>query len=126
MQLTCFFPFQAFFTEGARIEAGFRKHLHRADPEPKADDEAKASDDHNNNAEVEAKLPVEEIDILVCHGNVIRYFMCRGLQVTPDAWLRFGIHNGSISVLNMGPSGRVSVRTYGEAGYMPKEKMTYN
>ena len=69
---------------------------------------------------------MEEIDILVCHGNVIRYFMCRGLQVTPDAWLRFGIHNGSISVLNMGPSGRVSVRTYGEAGYMPKEKMTYN
>jgi len=47
-----------FFQEGARIEAGFRKYFHRADP----------SQEHTS------------VDILVCHGNVIRYCVCRALQ----------------------------------------------
>ncbi len=55
-----------FFQEGGRIEAGFRRYVHRADPDSSA----------------------EEVDVLVCHGNVIRYFVCRALQLPPDAWLR--------------------------------------
>ena len=57
---------QLFFVEGGRIEAGFRQHVHRAD----------------------ATSQEEEIDVLVCHGNVIRYFVCRALQFPPDAWLK--------------------------------------
>ena len=53
---------QLFFEEGARIEAGFRKYFHRADPSQK-----------DNSAQV-----------LVCHGNVIRYFVCRALQLPPQ------------------------------------------
>lgn len=103
------FP-QAYFQEGGRIEAGFRKYVHRADP-PKPD---------------EAFPERETIDVLVCHGNVIRYFLCRALQFPPDAWLRFGIRNGSISVLTMRPSGRVSVSVVGETGHMPPDKITSN
>jgi hypothetical protein len=29
------------------------------------------------------------VDILVCHGNVIRYCLCRALQLDPAAWLRY-------------------------------------
>merc|ERR1712059_130322 len=75
-----------FFQEGSRIEAGFRKHFHRADP----------SQEHSS------------VDILVCHGNVIRYCVCRALQFDPAAWLRMSVHNGSITVMVVKPSGRVS------------------
>ena len=51
-----------FFEEGARIEAGFRKYFHRADPSQKDN----------------------SVQILVCHGNVIRYFVCRALQLPPQ------------------------------------------
>ena len=51
-----------FFEEGARIEAGFRKYFHRADPTQKDN----------------------SVQILVCHGNVIRYFVCRALQLPPQ------------------------------------------
>lgn len=46
---------EEFFTDGARIEAAFRKYFHRAPPEQKED----------------------STEVLVCHANVIRYFVCR-------------------------------------------------
>ncbi|XP_059091443.1 serine/threonine-protein phosphatase PGAM5, mitochondrial-like [Tigriopus californicus] len=94
-----------FLEEGARIEAGFRKYMHRI---PAGEEDIKT------------------IDILVCHGNVIRYFLCRAMQFAPDAWLRFAIHNASISVISLGASGRLSLRTFGEIGHMPTDMMTFN
>ncbi|XP_077378229.1 serine/threonine-protein phosphatase PGAM5, mitochondrial isoform X3 [Festucalex cinctus] len=41
--------------DGARIEAAFRRYIHRADPKQKED----------------------SYEIIVCHANVIRYFVCR-------------------------------------------------
>ncbi len=49
------FLFQQFFEDGARIEGAFRKHFHRAEPDQKED----------------------SFEIVVCHANVIRYFVCR-------------------------------------------------
>ena len=46
---------QQFFQDGPRIEAAFRKHIHRADV------------DQVGNS----------VEIYVCHANVIRYFVCR-------------------------------------------------
>lgn len=46
---------QQFFQDGPRIEAAFRKHLHRADVDQVGD----------------------SVEIYVCHANVIRYFVCR-------------------------------------------------
>ena len=117
--------------EGSRIEAGFRKYIRRADPEPVGEvDQAKEATDSKavtaTGAKPAATGGVDTVDILVCHGNVIRYFMCRALQLPPDAWLRLGIHNGSISILDIRPSGRMSVRTFGEVGYMPEDRMTHN
>jgi len=93
-----------FFVEGARIEAAFRKYFHRADPSQKE----------------------ESVDILVCHGNVIRYFICRALQVDPSAWLRMSVLNGSISMVTIRPSGGISIRQVGEAGHFPPNLLTFN
>ena len=50
--------------------------------------------------------PRHEYDIIVCHMNVIRYFVLRALQLPPEAWLRLGGFNGSITHLTIRPSGR--------------------
>jgi len=93
-----------FYQEGARIEAAFRKYFHRAEPS-------------------QEKTSVE---VLVCHGNVIRYFVCRALQFDPRGWLRMAVHNGSITVLVIKPSGRVSLLELGGAGHFPPEMLTFN
>lgn len=88
--------------DGARIEAAFRRYIHRADPKQKED----------------------SYEIIVCHANVIRYFVCRALQFPPEGWLRIGLNNGSITWLTIRPSGRVALRTLGDAGFMPPDKLT--
>ncbi|XP_021477555.2 serine/threonine-protein phosphatase PGAM5, mitochondrial [Oncorhynchus mykiss] len=88
--------------DGARIEAAFRRYIHRADPKQKED----------------------SYEIIVCHANVIRYFVCRALQFPPEGWLRIGLNNGSITWLTVRPSGRVALRTLGDSGFMPPDKLT--
>ena len=46
---------QDFFQQGSRIEAAFCRYFHRAPPSQEND----------------------SYEILVCHANVIRYFVCR-------------------------------------------------
>lgn len=91
-----------FFQEGARIEAGFRAHFHRAPPSQES----------------------ETYTLMVCHANVIRYFVCRALQLPPEAWLRFNLHNASISWLSIFPNGKVALRLLGDCGHMPKDFVT--
>ncbi|KAL7836159.1 hypothetical protein AOLI_G00274430 [Acnodon oligacanthus] len=88
--------------DGARIEAAFRRYIHRADPKQKED----------------------SYEIIVCHANVIRYFVCRALQFPPEGWLRMGLNNGSITWLTIRPSGRVALRALGDSGFMPPDKLT--
>ncbi|XP_064459892.1 serine/threonine-protein phosphatase Pgam5, mitochondrial-like [Ornithodoros turicata] len=95
-------PESTFYTDGARIEAGFRKYFHRAPAEQAQD----------------------SYEIIVCHANVIRYWLCRVLQLPPEAWLRFSVANASITKVCLLPSGRVTVRSVGDTGHLPKELIT--
>jgi len=52
-------PEADYFVDGCRIEAAFRKYFHRAAPDQTED----------------------SYELVVCHANVIRYFLCRALQV---------------------------------------------
>ncbi|KAL1428445.1 hypothetical protein MTO96_002821 [Rhipicephalus appendiculatus] len=91
-----------FFVEGARIEAGFRKYFHRAPP-------TQQEDSH---------------EIIVCHTNVIRYWVCRALQLPPEAWLRLSLPHCSTSIVKITPLGDVSLQALGCAGHMPMEMIT--
>ncbi|XP_058230667.1 serine/threonine-protein phosphatase PGAM5, mitochondrial isoform X2 [Hemibagrus wyckioides] len=95
-------PEAVYHEDGARIEAAFRRYIHRADPKQKED----------------------SYEIVVCHANVIRYFVCRALQFPPEGWLRLGLNNGSITWLTVRPSGRVALRALGDSGFMPPDKVT--
>ncbi|XP_043255827.1 serine/threonine-protein phosphatase Pgam5, mitochondrial [Colletes gigas] len=85
-----------FYEDGPRIEAAFRKYFHRADPSQEKD----------------------SYTIIVCHANVIRYFVCRALQFPPEGWMRMGLNHASITWITVYPSGRVTLLTYGDTGHM--------
>ncbi|XP_043266707.1 serine/threonine-protein phosphatase PGAM5, mitochondrial [Venturia canescens] len=91
-----------FYEDGPRIEAAFRRYFHRADYDQEKD----------------------SYTILVCHANVIRYFVCRALQFPPEAWLRISLKNASITWLSIVPSGRVTLRCLGDAGHMVPQNLT--
>ncbi|XP_015510470.1 serine/threonine-protein phosphatase PGAM5, mitochondrial-like isoform X1 [Neodiprion pinetum] len=93
-----------FFQDGARIEAAFRRYFHRADP----------------------KQTQDSYTVLVCHANVIRYFVCRALQFPPEAWLRLSLNHASITWIRISPSGRVTLRCLGDTGHMLPQNVTAN
>ncbi|XP_063285532.1 serine/threonine-protein phosphatase PGAM5, mitochondrial-like [Pelobates fuscus] len=96
-------PDLSYFKDGPRIEAAFRKYILRADPEQTKD----------------------SYEIIVCHDNVIRYFVCRALQLPPEAWLRLPLYHGSITKLVIKPDDDdVSLKMLGDAGFMPPGKLT--
>jgi len=95
-------PEDKYFADGARIESAFRKYFHRADVDQDKD----------------------SYEVIVCHANVIRYFVCRALQLPPEAWLRMSLKHASITWVTIRPSGKVSIRGVGEAGHFPPEKLT--
>ncbi|XP_032236163.1 serine/threonine-protein phosphatase PGAM5, mitochondrial isoform X2 [Nematostella vectensis] len=95
-------PEQCFFRDSSRIEAAFRKHVHRADTTQVGD----------------------TVEIYVCHANVIRYIVCRALQFPPEGWLRMSIGHCGMTWVTVRPNGRVSLRSLGDTGHLQPEKMT--
>ena len=92
--------------DGERIERAFRKIFHRAAPR--------------------ADGAPHEYEIVVCHGNVIRYFALRALQLPPEAWLRLCTFNCSITYLVIRPSGSVSLRCLGDIGHLDPDLATFS
>lgn len=93
-----------------RIEGAFVKLFARAPP---PDDDNEATDKH-------------EFEIIVCHANVIRYWVCRALQLPPEAWLRYCPFNCSITYLTIRPTGTVSCRMLGDIGHLPYSHSTFS
>uniref|UniRef100_A0A1I8HF65 Serine/threonine-protein phosphatase PGAM5, mitochondrial n=1 Tax=Macrostomum lignano TaxID=282301 RepID=A0A1I8HF65_9PLAT len=78
-----FVPEFYYHDRAARAEAAFRRHIHRAD-----DDAGESTN---------------ELEVFVCHRNIIRYMVCRALQLPPEAWLRFSVDHCSITWLDLYP-----------------------
>lgn len=64
-------------------------------------------------------------DIVVCHGNVIRWFVCRALDVDPQAWLGMSIANCSLTVIQVRADGTCRLVTFADAGHIPFQLRTY-
>jgi len=86
-----------------RIEKAFHRYIHR----PLS---SQTEDSH---------------ELIVCHANVIRYFVCRALQIPADAWLRFNLFHCSITHLVLTPDGRVVCFAVGSIGHIPQETRSY-
>ena len=127
----------------ARIERAFKRYFHRADrpaeeeeekeeASPKEESqppEEKVDADKSNTDDKDEELkphPRHEFEIIVCHGNVIRYFTCRALQIPPEAWLRLCTFNCSLTYLTIRPTGSVSCRMLGDIGHLGLANSTFS
>lgn len=108
-----------------RIESAFRKYFFRDDGNtriPVADD----GDDTTGDSINEDDPDKDVFEIIVCHGNVIRFFFCRALQLPPEAWLRLCTYNCSLTYLVVRPNGLVSARMMGDIGHLNYEETSFS
>ena len=64
-------------------------------------------------------------DILVAHGNVIRYLVVKALKVDPRAWLGMSVAHASLTVIQVQPDGSHEVLAVGDSGHIPSPLLSW-
>lgn len=67
---------------------------------------------------------VERNELLVCHGNVIRYLVTRALGVDTLAWLEMSPGHASITRIRVEADGRFKLISLGDVGHLPPNMLT--
>lgn len=67
----------------------------------------------------------DENNIVVCHGNVIRWFVCKVLNVDPTAWLGMSIANCSLTIVQVRADGSTKLIAFADSGHIPFAMTTY-
>ena len=62
--------------------------------------------------------------VLVCHGNLIRYFVCLVLDINPDKWCDMYINHCSLTSILVESDGNMVLASYNETGHLPKHMKT--
>jgi len=63
-------------------------------------------------------------DIIVCHGNVIRYFVTKVLKVDTMSWLQMSIGNCSLTIIRIKPDGSMKLVSFSDVGHIPPNMQT--
>ena len=67
----------------------------------------------------------DQHDVLVCHGNVIRWLVARALGMDQTTWTRMDIANASLTVINIRADGSTHLAMFSDVGHIPVEKQTW-
>jgi len=63
-------------------------------------------------------------DIIVCHGNVIRYFVTKVLKVNTMSWLQMTTGNCGLTVVRIKPRGSMKLISFNDMGHIPSNLRT--
>jgi broad specificity phosphatase PhoE len=63
-------------------------------------------------------------EIVVGHGNLIRYFICRVLQVQPEGWGNMDLCNCGVSEVLIRPDGRMILVSHNDVCHLPVHLVT--
>jgi serine/threonine-protein phosphatase PGAM5 len=61
----------------------------------------------------------DSVEVLVCHGNVIRYLTAKALGLDPLLWQRMTVGNCSLTTIRVRADGRCQVLGVGDVGHLP-------
>lgn len=67
----------------------------------------------------------DRYDVLVAHGNVIRWLTMRALGVTQNSWSSLDIANASLTVIAIAPDGSAHVVQFSDASHIPPAEQTW-
>lgn len=66
----------------------------------------------------------DRVEILVCHGNLIRYLVCRAMDVPVARWTRLNSNHCGMTRILVRGTGAVRVVAYNETGHLPRAMTT--
>jgi serine/threonine-protein phosphatase PGAM5 len=70
------------------------------------------------------KSRVDRTELLVCHGNLIRYLLCRAMAVPIARWIRMTTNHCALTRIVVRDTGAVRVVSYNETSHLPRKLVT--
>jgi serine/threonine-protein phosphatase PGAM5 len=62
----------------------------------------------------------DRMELLVCHGNVIRFLMRRALDDPPHKWLRGDVMHTGLCMVAIRTNGRTILLGFNDVGHLPR------
>lgn len=66
----------------------------------------------------------DRTELLVCHGNLIRYLVCRALRAPIAKWMRMTTSHCGLTRIVIRDTGAVRVVSYNETAHLPAKLVT--
>jgi serine/threonine-protein phosphatase PGAM5 len=70
------------------------------------------------------KSRILRTELLVCHGNIIRYLVARALRVPGTTWRKMAIYHASITEIRIHSDGRAVLFSYNDVAHLPHKLRT--
>lgn len=65
-------------------------------------------------------------ELVVCHGNIIRYFFCKALGTDTEAWSKLDIKQCGITIIQLNSKTRsISIIAHNDIGHIPLKMQTF-
>jgi serine/threonine-protein phosphatase PGAM5 len=65
-------------------------------------------------------------DVLVCHGNGIRWALMKAVGADTKNWLNLDVGNCSLTIVAVRPDGSTRLVMYSDVGHLPWDKQTWS
>ena len=66
----------------------------------------------------------DRLEILVCHGNLIRYLVCKAMEIPVLRWTRMNSNHCALTRVLIRDTGAVRVVSYNETAHLPPRLIT--
>lgn len=63
-------------------------------------------------------------ELLVCHGNILRYLTCKALDINLNTWAKININHCGITTISIDVQGRTRLLRHNSAAHIPIELQT--
>ncbi len=67
----------------------------------------------------------DERDVLVCHGNVIRWMARKAMGVSTTGWRSLDTANAALTVVAVRPDGSTALISFNDVGHLPPERQSW-
>ncbi|WP_374027272.1 histidine phosphatase family protein [Bdellovibrio bacteriovorus] len=73
------------------------------------------------------KAPVrgQNVEVVVAHGNVIRYWVCKALDIPEEKWLKMDVSHTSLTTIRVSKNGNIILLGFSDTGHLPLKLRTY-
>jgi len=67
----------------------------------------------------------QSIEVVVAHGNVIRHWVCKALDIPEEKWLKMDVSHTSLTTIRVSAKGYVMLLGFADTGHLPHRMRTY-